>query len=253
VTASYTSTASTEEVREHYRRLFEAHGLPFLPITDLGITTIQGSAGCDLTVTVRGHGAGTAVEVTCTERNADTGVVTLPGSGGTPNSGPSYRTVTTPAVPSQALDRHRELVAAMGIHRQYQDAPAPPLVWPDWLSGVDGARLRPQRGVDQSHNDTLQVEYRTTAPMTKVFAFYKDLLNANGYSVYSSQLSTGQTSSGVQQNAGGHVEGAAYPDGTPGPHTEILVNFSRFYLNESIRVRVKFTTYAFQAPKTQRP
>jgi hypothetical protein len=141
----------------------------------------------------------------------------------------------------------------MGIHRQYQDAPAPPLVWPDWLLGVDGARLKPQRGTDQSHNDILRVEYRTTAPMTRVFAFYKDLLNAHGYPVYSSELGTGHTISGVQQNAGGHVEGANYPDGTPGPRTEIRVTFSRFYLNEPIRVTIKFTTYAFQAPKTQLP
>ena len=74
------------------------------------------------------------------------------------------------------------------------------------------------------------------------------MLKANGYPVYNSKLGTGQTISGVVQNADGHVEGSNYPNGHPGPYTEIRVDFHRFYLNEPITVDLKFTTYEFKAP-----
>ena len=253
IIASYIAAASPEEVREHYRKLFEGRGLPFQPAAAGADITIQAGAECDLTITIRALAAGSTVQVSCAERENNTSVVVLAPGAAASNQGPSYRSVTTPAMPSGMPERHQELVAATGIHRRYEDAPAPPLIWPDWLVGVDGARLRQQRGVDQSHNDILRVEYRTSVPMTKVFAFYKDLLDGHGYPVHSSQLGTGHTTSGVQQNAEGHVEGANYPNGTPGPRTEIRVVFSRFHLNEPIRVTIKFTTYAFQAPKTSLP
>jgi hypothetical protein len=85
--------------------------------------------------------------------------------------------------------------------------------------------------------------------MTAIFTFYEDLLNANGYKVYNSSLGTGSTMSGVQQNANGYVEGDNYPDGQPGPRTVIHVSFSRFYLNEPITVRVRFTPYDYKAPR----
>ena len=39
------------------------------------------------------------------------------------------------------------------------------------------------------------------------------------------------------------------PNGSPGPWTVIRVIFSRFYLNEPIKVRLSFTTHPFKAPK----
>jgi hypothetical protein len=144
-------------------------------------------------------------------------------------------------------ERHDKLVAEMGIHRTREDAPAPPLVWPDWLVHLNGARLARQRGVDQSGNEYLESKFKSTAPMTAIFTFYEDLLNANGYKVYSSKLGTGQTLSGVTQNADGYLEGDNYPSGHPGPRTLIRVDFSRFYLNEPITVRVRFTTHPYKA------
>jgi hypothetical protein len=85
--------------------------------------------------------------------------------------------------------------------------------------------------------------------MTEIYAFYEDLLNANDYRVYSSKLGTGHTISGVVQNSDGYVEGSNYPQGTPGPRTEIRVSFSRFLLNDPIKVEIRFTTYSFEAPK----
>jgi hypothetical protein len=120
-------------------------------------------------------------------------------------------------------------------------------VWPGWLVHVSGSRLQRERGVDQSGKEYLESKYTSTAPMTQIYTFYKDLLASNGYPVYSSELGTGHTMSGVQQNADGHVEGDNYPNGSPGARTVIRVDFSRFYLNEPIKVRVRFTTYDFKA------
>ena len=145
--------------------------------------------------------------------------------------------------------RHEKAVAEMNIHPKYEDAPAPPLVWPDWLTHVNGARLSRERGVDQSGKAYLQATYKTSAPMTSIYTFYQDALKAHAYPVYSSELGTGSTISGVRQNASGHVEGDNYPNGHPGPRTVINVSFSRFYLNEPITVRIRFTTYEFKAPR----
>ena len=82
--------------------------------------------------------------------------------------------------------------------------------------------------------------------MTKIYTFYKDLINSNGYTVRRSELGTGSTSTGIQQNAIASVEANQYLSGSPGPYTEIKVNLSRMYLNEPITVRVRFTTYAFK-------
>jgi hypothetical protein len=150
---------------------------------------------------------------------------------------------------AEGMERHKKLVAEMGIHPVYQDAPAPPLVWPDWLVHLRGAKLSIVKGVDESHRDFLKSNFVTSAPMTEVFKFYEDLLNAYDYHVYSSKLGTGQTLSGVVQNADGYVEGANYPQGHPGPETVIRISFSRFYLNEPIKVEIRFTTHAFEAPK----
>ena len=130
----------------------------------------------------------------------------------------------------------------------YHDAPAPALIWPAWLVHLKGGRLTTQAGVDPAGHSFLKSRYKSSEPMTAIYAFYEDLLNANGYPVHNSKLGTGQTISGVMQNADGHVEGTNYPNGHPGPYTEILVEFHRFYLNEPITVDLKFTTYEFKAP-----
>jgi hypothetical protein len=139
----------------------------------------------------------------------------------------------------------------MGIGKVHPDAPAPPLVWPDWLVHVKGGKLSTQQAVDQSHNNYLSSKYVTSAPMTEIYAFYRELLPANGYPISSAEIATGHTMSGVQQNALGHVEGFNYPNGHPGPRTEIRINFSRDKLNDPITVTLKFTPFAYHAPRQQ--
>jgi len=58
------------------------------------------------------------------------------------------------------------------------------------------------------------------------------------------RIGTGQTQSGIRQNADGYVEGSNYPNGSPGARSEIRVDLSRWVLNEPITVSMRFTVYA---------
>ena len=148
---------------------------------------------------------------------------------------------------AEADARHQQLVKDLNIHPVYQDAPAPPLVWPEWLVHHKGSKLAARPGVDPAGHDYLKSTFVTSTPMTAVYAFYEDLLKAHGTACTAVKLATGQTISGVVQNANGYVEGTNYPNGHPGPYTVIRVSFHRFQLNDPITVEVKFTTYAFQS------
>jgi hypothetical protein len=151
------------------------------------------------------------------------------------------------------MELHRQAVEEMGIHRVRHDAPAPPLVWPDWLPQINGAELAIQKGADPAGNALLKCRYVTPVPMSQLFSFYRGLLDSNGYSVYRGTVGTGRTQTGIKQNAHGEVEGSRYPDGFPGPRAEIRITFSRTYLNEPITVDMKFTTFAYRAPAAREP
>ncbi len=239
VESTYTSTAKPAAVNEHYRKLFEAQNLPFVPNYDgMGTVVRAAAAECDLMITIHAQDSGTEVRVDCSAKSAAKEAWTA-----LPDSNPRAGVRA-----AEAMARHQQLVKDLNIHPVYHDAPAPPLVWPAWLVHLKGGRLVTQAGVDQAGHNLLKSRYKSSEPMTAIYAFYEDLLNANGYPVHNSKLGTGQTISGVMQNADGHVEGFNYPNGHPGPYTEIRVDFHRFYLNEPITVDLKFTTYAFKAP-----
>ena len=123
-------------------------------------------------------------------------------------------------------------------------AEAPPLLWPAWLVHIEGTQLKIQQGAD-GKIAYLQGSYYTNVPMTKIRSFYEELLKANAYRMVTGGLKTGHTMSGVQQNAFGQVEGDNYPDGQPGPWTNIRIDFSRAVLNGATRVNVKFTTHPY--------
>lgn len=261
VEVTYTTSAAPALVVQHYGKLFDTAGLPFQPNPDGIGTAIRGSAQeCDLLILIRQQGSGTAVEVNC----ASKAVTTAPSSSASSvqvinGGGPAARGRRgTPAAPvSQAPHlsaaemqaRHEELVKEMHIHPEYRDAPAPPMVWPSWLVHANGGRLQVQQAVDQSKRACLKAQYVTSQPMSEIYQFYRDVLQANEYQVHNSELSTGHTTKGVQQNAYGYVEATNYPNGAPGARTVIRVDFSRSYLNEPITVRLRFTPYEFVAPK----
>ena len=214
IEATYTTDAAPDLVTEHYRKLFETQNLAFQPNSDgIGVTFRGVAAECDLLISIRagpiGRPAGTSVRVGCAAKSQSTD---------------GYRALTPAA---SAIDRHHQLVAELGIHKQREDADAPPLVWPEWLVHVQGARLSPQAGVNKAGNQFMHGRYVTSAPMTSIFAFYKDLLTAHEYPVHTGQLMSGHTQTGIQQNAYGDVEGINYPNGFPGPWSEIKVRFTR--------------------------
>jgi len=251
--AGYATSASPGAVVDHYRKLFESANLPFQPNSDGIGTNIRGAAAeCDLLISIRSQAAGTAVRVSCAEKSPQYNeAVTTTTSRPTPVRR-AARTAQNPQPSSdEILTRHQQKVAELGIHRTYEDAPAPPLVWPAWLVDMNHTHPPLASGVDKSGHEFLRARYITSSPMTAIRALYTDLLRANGYTINSSSISTGHTVSGIQQNANGHVEGYTYPDGTPGPRTEIRVHFSRSHLNDPIEVDMRFTTFAFVAARRQ--
>jgi hypothetical protein len=243
---TYSTDAAAERVTEHYRNLFEAQGLAFHPNSD-GIGTVlrAPAAECNLLISIRPRESGTFVRVSC----ASKAVSSASADSSAPVSVPGTLSSPPPGMSAGVYQHHQQLAAEMGLRKVYQDADAPPLVWPEWLVHVEGARLSVQQGVDRAGNAFLKSSYKTSAPMTSIFSFYKELLSAHDYPVNAGSMTTGQTQSGVRQNSDGRVDGINYPGGFPGPWTEIDVRFSRFYLNEPITVDLKFTTYAFKAPK----
>lgn len=250
IASSYTIAAPADDVLAHYRKLFEAAGLPFQPNPDGIGTSIRAAAPeCDLLIQIRTREAGTFVAVNCSAKSTPSAPLS-PGDVNVINGRPqSPRPSTAPAhhlTPDEMMERHQRIAAEMGIHRERHDAPAPPLVWPAWLVNVNGAALRTQPGIAQSKDAMLTARYVTNAPMTEIYHFYVELLKTHEYPTRSS-LSTGQTLSGIQQNALGRVEGSNYPDGAPGAYSEIRVSFDRDVLNGPITVSLRFTTHEYIA------
>jgi len=259
IESSYTTAAQPPDIIAHYRKLFETAGFPFQPNPDGMGTSIRASAPeCDLLIQIRTRPEGAFVDVNCSAK-----------TGPSPSSQPSDvkvitsqpqaprvvpRGVTPPApaphhlTADELMEEHHRKAAEMGIHREHHDAPAPPLIWPSWLVHVNGAALRAERGMDQAKDAMLSARYTTNAPMTEIYRFYRELLSSHEYPTRSS-MSTGQTQTGVQQNALGYVEGSNYPDGAPGAYSVIDVRFSRSVLNGPITVTMRFTTHEYIAKR----
>jgi hypothetical protein len=239
VVDTYNTAASADSVRDHYRELFEGQNLPFSPVTNSMGTTVRASAECgELVLSIHSRSAGSSVRVSCAVKI-------------TPHVAHSQGSYEGNV--ARMMELHKQAVEEMGIHRARHDAPAPPLVWPDWLPHITGAELALQKGADPAGNALLKCRYVTSVPMSQLFSFYRELLDSNGYSVYRGTVGTGRTQTGVKQNAHGEVEGSRYPDGFPGPRAEIRITFSRTYLNEPITVDMKFTTFAYRAPDPREP
>lgn len=242
--SSYTIAAPPAQIVEHYRKMFDAAGLPFQPDSDgLGTSIRAAARECDLLIQIRERAEGAFVHVNCSAKTQ-------------PSSAPAVILPTTRAAApvqthlsaSEMMERHHQIAAEMALHRVHQDAPAPPLVWPSWLVHVNGAAVRAEPGVDQAKNAILKARYTTNAPMTEIYSFYRALLNSHEYPARSS-MTTGQTMTGVVQNALGYVEGSNYPDGAPGAYSVIHVSFDRSVLNGPITVSLRFTTHEYIASR----
>jgi len=232
--ASFNTTDPPETVLDHYRQLFEENSLPFSPSSNRFSTTVRATADCgQLSISIASRQSGSAVHLSCSVKPQPRVVK---------STGNSEQDV------ANMMEMHRQAVAEMGIGRARPAAPAPPLKWPAWLAQVEGGLPAVRRGSDPAGNGMLRGQYVSGSPMSQIFSFYKDLLSANGYQIDRGYVQTGQTQSGIKQNALGSVEGSLYPDGFPGPRSEIRVDFSRMNLNDPIAVNIRFTTFAYAGP-----
>jgi hypothetical protein len=233
--ASFTTADAPETVVAYYAQAFQSQGLLFAPASNRFNTTIRADADCgELSVSVMKRADGASVQLNCRVKFQPQ----------VPRSTGSHAQDV-----ANMMETHRQAVAALGIGRERPPAPAPPLEWPAWLTRAEGGLPTVHQGSDPSYAGMLKAEYVSRLPMSELFGFYKDLLSANGYQINQGHVQTGQTSSGIQQNADGVVEGDVYPDGFPGPYIEIRVNFSRTHLNDPIRVNIGFRTQAYEGRK----
>jgi len=270
--SSFTAAAKPGEILEHYRKVFEAAGVPFQPNSDGIGTSIRAAAPeCDLLIQIRTRPQGTFVDVNCSAKSASSSAATpsaapppdlkvttsrpassrinatrAASSGST--SGTQPQSAGQPQSNADWMAEHHRKAAEMGLHREYHDMPAPPLEWPSWLTHVNGAEVRSQAGMTPAKDATLTAHYTTHVPMTDLRDFYRALLDEHEYPG-SASMSTGHTMTGVQQNAIGYVEGFNYPDGAPGAYSVIDVSFDRSVLNGPITVTLKLTTHEYIAKR----
>lgn len=233
--ASFTTADAPETVVGYYAQAFASQGLLFAPKSNRFATNIEADAECGvLSISVTKKDDGSSIELNCRVKFQPHV------SKSTENYGQDV---------TNMMETHRQAVAALGIGRERPPAPAPPLEWPAWLTRAEGGLPAIYKGSDRPAAGLLKAEYVSGLPMSELFTFYKDLLSSNGYQINRGYVQTGQTLSGIQQNADGIVEGNIYPDGFPGPYIEIRVKLSRNRLNDPIRVTIGFRTYAYAGRK----
>jgi hypothetical protein len=245
--ASYTVDAQPAEVVAHYRKLFEAQGLAFQPNPDGMGTSIRVAAKeCDLLILIRSRAEGTYAKVSCT---AKVDAVAAPPAGKVEILKGDSK-AQAQAAWQERIRQHQEEYPPekFNLRKDKHDMPAPPLVWPDWLTHVRGAALKPTSGVDPAHFAYMKEKYTTTVPMTEIFDFYRNLLKDHGYRPRA-ELATGHTFTGVQQNAMAQVEGYNYPDGFPGAYTRIEISCDRTVLNGPITVSMRFSTHDYSVKR----
>ncbi len=224
---TYTVAAQPADIVAHYRKTIEAAGLTFEATPEAKPTSVRANAReCDLLIRINPVPEGSAVDATCAA-------------------------IHWTRVNNAALSPR---LPGTSFHRVRQDAPAPPLVWPAWLTHIDGKEgkegraLHIQTSATPAGDAMLKARFTTTVPMTELYRFYRDLLSVHEYPT-SSRLQTGHTQTGIQQNAYGSVEGSNYPDGAPGAYSTIDVTFDRSVLNGPITVSLRFTTHAYIAKR----
>ena len=261
VESSYAATAKAADVSGHYAKLFAAAGLAFQTSFDGLGTAIRASAPeCDLLIQIRESSSGTRVKVDCSSKqipslqsaSADNVIVA--------NGGTSHHLKSVEEIKRYNEERVRESkarqesIAQAGIARmqqydnpvypQAQPAPlaryhddAPALVWPSWLTAINGERLSQPTQSSRGPESSLSCKYQTTVTMTQLERFYQQVLQRNGFTLRKRWVGTGSTSTGVKQNASGGLEGYREEgNGINPPATTIKVGFNRNYLNEPITV-----------------
>jgi hypothetical protein len=99
--------------------------------------------------------------------------------------------------------------------------PRPAVTWPAWLVHIEGQPLR----VQKTSSSWMTASYTTNMDSDSIRAFYADLLSYNGYSVDSLPSGNSRLRASGPTSHMGSVKGVSYPNGSPGPRIEILVQF----------------------------
>ena len=100
--------------------------------------------------------------------------------------------------------------------------PRPAVSWPAWLVHIEGQPLR----VQKQSSSMMTASYTTNMDSESIRAFYADQLSYHAYSVdpiSAGSLSQSRSSGPIEHM--GSVKGVSYPNGSPGPRIEILVQF----------------------------
>jgi len=100
--------------------------------------------------------------------------------------------------------------------------PRPAVSWPAWFVHIEGQPLR----VQKQSSSMMTASYTTNMDSESIRSFYADQLSYNGYSVdplSTSSMPRSRSSSSIEHM--GSVKGVSYPNGSPGPRVEILVQF----------------------------
>ena len=155
VESSYTTSAQPADIVKHYSTLLEAAGLPFQPNSDGIGTSIRAVAHeCDLLIQIRSSPEGSFVKVNCSAKtqspspSSPSDVTAISSQPQSTRVGAARIPSTAPAPPrphlrsADFMQMHQQKAAEMGIHREYHDVPAPPLVWPSRLVHITGTVVR---------------------------------------------------------------------------------------------------------------
>ena len=250
VESSYVTVAKPAAIVAHYQKEFDAAQVAADVNDDgQGVAMRGAAAECDLLIRVRQQGAGSLVSVSCSGKSSAAPQATyLPDPASTRRSSLPQSPRDPEQMRAAAKARQEQAFARMKnydqpVYPEQQTNTPLVLQWPSWLVHMPSADhgLQVVRSKYVSGLAYLSSTYKTSAPMTSIRDFYADLLRANGYTVVASRVATGSTSTHVQQNADGSVEGRLLPNGIGNGSIDIRVEFSRMFLNEPITVTLNVT------------
>ncbi len=260
IESSYNAGVKPADIVAHYEKEFAAAHVESMANDDgIGISLRGSAPECDLLIKIREQSGGSFVSVNCSEKSSsapqDATFLPQPSTARRPfPASPRERDAHTAQMLADADARHKQRIADQSRFDQpvypkprseQADTGGLVLAWPPWLVHMKDADrpLHVVKKTDQSGSAYLESMYKTTRPMSEIYNFYEDVMNANGYRVAVAHLGTGSTLSHIQQNADGDVEGSFYPHGIGNGWIETRASFHRFYLNEPITVRLRVTVH----------
>jgi hypothetical protein len=157
VESSYTVGAAPKDVLAHFQKLFDAQGIPIDSIgAPEGFYLHAEPAECNFDIAIVHGDKGTAVKVTCASKAGAAPPVILQ------QPAPEETGPEPPKKPGPAGGK-------TGV---------PALVWPKWMTRVDGSKLAGRKLGGQFRG-----AYGTAGPARDILSFYLDLLNAHDYQV----------------------------------------------------------------------